>query len=145
MQATGNISTEVAGSRINVETAEYILYNSRSLTLDDIGKYNDTSEIKVITQDTLINNNGDTIATIEAAANNCNMGTVKFSNQSNQGLGSTNDAGSNVLEAGHSDVMMQATGMVLDDAGSNALEAGHGDAGSNAYEARHCGANGSIM
>ena len=46
------------------------------VTLDDnIGKYADTSEIKVITQDTLINNNGDTIATVEAAAN---MGTVKF-------------------------------------------------------------------
>ena len=36
-----------------------------------------------------------TIATIEAAANNCHMGTVKFSNQGKQGLGPTKtDAGS---------------------------------------------------
>ena len=115
-------SSTVARSRINVERS--------IVTLDDnIGKYADTSEIEVITQDTLTNN-GDTIATIEAAANNCNMGTVKFSNQGNQGLGPTkNDAGSNAIEARNDDAygsngsMMQATGMVLDDAGYNALEA----------------------
>ena len=61
-------SSTVARSRINVERS--------NVTLDDnIGKYADTSEIKVITQDTLINNNGDTIATVEAAAN---MGIVKL-------------------------------------------------------------------
>ena len=65
-----------------------------------------------------LNNSRSNIGKYAEAANNCNMGNVKFNNQGSQELETTKDNGSNAEDkhgnANISYYMIQANGMVLD-------------------------------